>query len=482
MKNNVALSPHPTTEAPQAPARDRKTLVELMSCIILAGFVMAVAFHYIVANQGGDILTDVQVSRSDGRAPRTLPMIYVGRQYPANTFLFRPWDSFNDFAGIYQLFQNPEWMQSQPFRWNHFPFAFVALLPYYFLFPPSLGIVIREIVIVLPFLAIAATQLKGDSRYGTFRNVLIFSACTYPFLFAVDRANNEADIFLLLCWFVFLLRDGDYTRSVVPLALALAFKPYAGALLPLLVIEKMSFRSLLDSLRASGPLGCVSTLLKGCREAIAAPLLALLLNLVSLPILWGLFSYTPSVLPRAWQQTVDAYVVGDAGLPFNNSLWGPLKIILYGIDPGSYLETVRGAMSPYRTFVLVAFLLICLYAWIFEHAMWKRVALFVFSMNLFPYVSADYKLLHVFIPMWLFLNDREGDTLDRVYAVLFALLLVPKNYALFANPGDGEANLGIVVNPMLMLAMVAIIVGSGLSRVAADRVPAASLQNSSSGA
>jgi len=451
--------------------RDRKTLIDLMSCIVLTGFVVAVVYHYVVGMFGGHVLTNIQISTGGSESVRTYPMIYVGQQYPANTFLFRPWDMFNDFANQYVLFTNPEWIRSQPFRWNHFPFAFVVQLPYFYLLRPVVGIVVRELFIVVPFLAISAMQLKDDSRFSTFRNTIIFSVCTYPVLFALDRANNEADIFLLVCWFMFLLKERKYAWSVVPLSLAMAFKPYAAVFLPLLVIEQVSPQTLLATFRTGGVSTGISALVRACGAAVSALLLALVLNLVSIPILANTVSYNPYVLPAAWKQTVDLYVIGDEGLPFSNSLWALLKIVLSNLDAGLYEGALRGLMSPYRTTVLVLFIMTCIYAWTCESVFWKRVALFVLSLNLFPYVSGDYKLLHLFVPIWLFINAKEREPLDFTYAVLFALLLVPKNYARFVTPGSAEANLGVVLNPLLMLALGVIIVGSGLRRCGSSGPP-----------
>ena len=68
-----------------------------------------------------------------------------------------------------------------------------------------------------------------------------------------------------------------------------------------------------------------------------------------------------------------------------------------------------------------------------ETDFWKKVSLLVFIMLLFPYTSADYKLLHLFIPIVLFINNKKEEKNDLIYTILFALLLIPKNYRFIKN-------------------------------------------------
>jgi len=64
--------------------------------------------------------------------------------------------------------------------------------------------------------------------------------------------------------------------------------------------------------------------------------------------------------------------------------------------------------------------------------------------------------------------QKECEPLDWAYGVLFALLLVPKNYLTFELPRLFDANLGIVLNPLIMAVFTMAIIGSGLSRRAAS--------------
>jgi hypothetical protein len=90
------------------------------------------------------------------------------------------------------------------------------------------------------------------------------------------------------------------------------------------------------------------------------------------------------------------------------------------------------------------------------------VALLALAMNLFPYVSADYKLLYVMLPLYMFLNSPERSRWDYTYAVLLALLLAPKNFGHIATPAAIGGSMGIILNPALMMALMTLIVVQSL--------------------
>jgi hypothetical protein len=103
---------------------------------------------------------------------------------------------------------------------------------------------------------------------------------------------------------------------------------------------------------------------------------------------------------------------------------------------------------------------------------WKKVLLLVVAMNLLPQVSADYKMLHIFVPLFLFVNQDLPEKSDLLYAILFGLLLIPKDYArLGLHP---EASTSVLLTPVIMLfAAIAVVVeeaGNRRTARAADRM------------
>jgi hypothetical protein len=169
-------------------------------------------------------------------------------------------------------------------------------------------------------------------------------------------------------------------------------------------------------------------------------------------------------------------IVRGRVIPFGHSLWGLVWMAGHGYVadcfPGANPEDILAAAEqPYFLTVIGLFGGICWHLR-YERTFWKQVALLTFSMNLFPFVSTDYKLLHTLIPLFCFINARKRERLDWGYAVLFGLLVVPKNYLTLDSPRLFDANLGVLVNPLLVVDFVIAIIGSGLRQ----RVPEGAFQ------
>jgi hypothetical protein len=73
-------------------------------------------------------------------------------------------------------------------------------------------------------------------------------------------------------------------------------------------------------------------------------------------------------------------------------------------------------------------------------------------MNVLPFVSADYKLIHLFIPLFLLFNDDSPDKYSSAYLFLFGLLLIPKHYFDYLLPS--------VLDPFIMIFIAILIVVS----------------------
>jgi ABC-type multidrug transport system permease subunit len=85
-------------------------------------------------------------------------------------------------------------------------------------------------------------------------------------------------------------------------------------------------------------------------------------------------------------------------------------------------------------------------------------------MLLFTQISADYKLIFVCLPMLLFLNSNKEQI--SLYAIAFGLLLIPKDYYYLPNivsdSGAKDISIAVLLNPLIMIAMMCMIIISGL--------------------
>jgi hypothetical protein len=117
-------------------------------------------------------------------------------------------------------------------------------------------------------------------------------------------------------------------------------------------------------------------------------------------------------------------------------------------------------MFPYQIFILILSVMIIGYLMFIEKVFWKKVACLVMMMNLFPFTSTDYKLLYIFIPLFLFINYPKKEKYDLVFIILFSLLLIPKDYLYFNN--WPLATFNVVINPIIMTLILIIIIWSGI--------------------
>jgi hypothetical protein len=123
---------------------------------------------------------------------------------------------------------------------------------------------------------------------------------------------------------------------------------------------------------------------------------------------------------------------------------------------------IQHLLQKYYIAALLIFVLLSFYIILKENKFWKKVTLLVFSMCLLPHVSGNYKLLSLFIPIFLFINSPgyKDEKHDLLYTLLFAFLLIPKNYRFIANLYGG-----VVIDPIIMILMsVLVIISSSMNK------------------
>ena len=388
-----------------------------LALIVIAGFVIAVIYHFLIS--------------------------HFGYGYPYSTFLFRPEDRFNDFKNSLRCIDHslggPSWdplMQSPYWKMG---WPFITLLYYSFLpFGLKWGTVIFISLFVIAISMFAWENLKFLATKKRVYHMLILSFLTYPVLFAIDRANAEMTVFSLLAVFFFCYGKTCHPFGLVALGCAIAMKAHPAVFLILLLCDRKM------------------------RDCIFVVLLSMGLNIVAAALLPGGFTHNIS---NSFSDTVSFYqqnyVIGNEGLKFGNSLWGMEKVALFCLNRGGSAISELGTtftklQLPYLCFSIIIFSITCFYILYFKTVWWKRVALLTFSMILLPYVSADYRLLHIYFPMFFFINSNYRSNYTKYYVILFGLLLIPKRY--YHLPFCNEATIQIVLNPLIMVSVMLMII------------------------
>jgi hypothetical protein len=386
----------------------REEKIHLIGFMIIAGFTAEVMYHYILAQ-------------------------YLELGFPYNTFLASSQVKFTDFFNVYYQMKgiNPGWnFLIAP------PVGYLVLYPFTF-FNPQWAFTLFLSLFFLPFAYWNARNLASPDRITHLQNVFVFSFLPYPVLFALDRGNVETLSFLFVFLFISFYRKQRWVWSILFLSLGIYLKMTPAVFLVLFLGEKR-FKEILITL-------------------------ALTLLLYVTGILWfpGSFGDNLHALVNNLKMYQEIYVIGPEGWAFGHSLFGLLKVIYQHLAPSDFenLLNIQRLSTIYFWGAMIIFVLVALYFVWGKEELWKKITLLVFAMNLLPHVSGDYKLLYVFIPLYLFLGQKGSIEDDMAFCLIFGLLLIPKTYYPM-NPSG--LNIGVVLNPLIMLVGMLLILGKGI--------------------
>jgi len=371
--------------------------LKTIGTIVIIGFTLSVIFHYVLGNYAGL------------------------ERYYYRTFLFDPADKFNDFYNIYRATGNLD-PYSAPVS-VYFPFTFIVMYLFtlfneHFAFALYLlmfgGYFIWYIFRNMPMVPVSDRRM----------NVFILTFMTYPVLFNFDRGNVEVFVFICVTLFIFFYQKERDVPAVLFLSLAIAMKLYPGVFVVLYLADR-KYRNIVAT---------------ACTTAVV--------SLASAAVLHGGISHSLEGIRRNLSGFNMTYLVTNDGLQHNSSLYGVIRMIV------KHAAQVQPLVDHYTIIALVLFGIVATYIVVKLDMLWKKVALLVFSMILLPQVSFDYKLIHFFLPLMLFVNTGQPSRFDRAFSIMFGLLLIPKDYL---QLGHG-ISIAVFLNPLLMLGITALIV------------------------
>ncbi len=392
--------------------------INLVGAILLVGFALSVVYHYIMA-------------------------MYAGNGYPYNTFLFVPSDRFNDFFNpLSQTTDLNPYFGNHSFRSNYYPFSHLLLVLFTAL-DKDHALYLFLAIFIVAFVGICIAALRSESKVELFRNVFILSFLTYPVLFTIDRGNLESVVFLFLYFaLLFILKNNMKTGSIL-LSCAIAMKAYPAVFFTLLIS------------------------LKKYKHVFFVILVTICLSLFSLLLFSGGFWNNADFI-------LSGFHVNDSPLFQSNnlvqrgvSLFSSLKIYLIEANLISRVN-MDFVLKTYMVAVSMIFFILSLAVVFMDIKLWEKVFLLVCSMLLFPHISGDYKLIHLFIPLFLFIHEESVQKTDYFYAVLFGLLLIPKDYYFFqkvvSDSGTSDISIAVPLNALIMLVMIVSIIMTGLRK------------------
>lgn len=391
---------------------EKSQKVTLLATIIIAGFALAVIFHYALG-------------------------FYAHLEYPFNTFLFKSSDVFGDFTGMMPLVTDLAPFKAANLWVNYFPLAYIFLFPFSLIKNPLIAYLIFLSIFWAYWIHTNVKNFKCENLNPllNFQNIFILSFLSYPYLVILDRGNFDLILFVLMSAFVFSVKSKKYLKSASLLAVVNAIKPFYLIFLALFLFQKKY------------------------KEFFLSLIISFLLIIGSFMVLHGSFWDQITVFITNLMLFKQRFVFNiESGLSNDSSLFMSLKYIVFHILalPSSYINTF---VKFYNALNIIMTLIILFFTWK-EKVFWKRISLLTFYSILAPYVAFDYKLIFLFIPIGLFVQAKEKTKFDLIYTILFALLLIPKRFILVWNPGNifKWFSLSLVANPLIMLIFIGLII------------------------
>jgi hypothetical protein len=394
----------------------KENKIDLFVLIIIMGFTAAAVYHYVMG-------------------------YYLGKPWPANTFLHTPDAHFWDFTLVVRQSAGLDPFTNDIGGFAGAPFA--QFIGYLFSIIQAtwvqLTLFFGSFFVVL--ILMAKHYLYGlKSKLASRQWLAIFAITflTYPVLFAVDRANLDLLVCALLLLFVFTYASQKYKTSTVFLALAVAIKP-------LVII-----------------LGLIYIFDKRYKETLLVIFNAVFLTALSLSLFrGGLFLETPKYLNELLFTT--GYLSAGNQQAFNSDLYGMLTVVVQLVGQGLgreiYLPSYLEARIIYAILAVIVFIYFAIYLCKNRLSLWQVLTALTILLILLPFNSADYHLIYLFIPMLMYLGFKEQTRNELLIIILWSLLLIPKNYYTLQS----FQNIGVVINPLLLIGLLISIIPGAFS-------------------
>lgn len=401
---------------------EKSEKIVLLSTIVVIGFVIATIYHYIMG-------------------------FYSGLEQPFNSFLPNPKQHFCDFFEVIRHMNGfAPYKTATPWI-VYFPPAYLILFIFSIIANKTVSFLLYLASFLIPFIYINIKTLSSDkfSFVQNFQNIFIISFCSYPILFVIDRGNFDMILLILFALFIYMFQKERYMISSLLLGLINAMKPF-WLIFYILFLLKKKFKETFFSL-----------------------IFMFLLIVGGFMIFQGSFFnqvavYIKSVaaFSRGYIYTPNPFFDLDTGC----SLFMALRMLFCQIFIHVPIDLF---LKIYYSLSAVIFLITTYFICI-EKTFWKQISLLTLLILTLPLAVSHYRLIFLFVPIWLFVNAKEKTKYDLLYTILFALMLVPKNIVVvnWLTAGLDKSVLGfynwvfftfsIILNPLIMLLLIGLII------------------------
>ena len=381
-------------------------------------------------------------------------LLYLFSQYGAGyqvfKFMFFSTGRFDDLRyGIVQnrYFFSPQLLDNEGFVGVASP-PMIFMWHIYEIFVKTESALIISLILTYLVLALVFWLATKDI-YAT-----VFLLTLHPILFAFARANPDMWVLIATCIAGIALIRGKNWVVAVMFGLMSALK-FPFLLFGLIFLFRKDFKNLA---------------LQG-----VITIVVFFLPLFGKP--WGIMEQINvfnTMVSRYYQQ----YVIGDAGMMFNVSLFGLEKPLMYLLQ-GNSLLTVDQARDVAITALTVQIVsLILLSVLLLAVPVYQRIktskssntqlssssetdlylVFFLFLALLqciFPQIAAEYRLAQLVVIVALLYSVRSKFLEDRLNLIILALIFLPKHFLVISFPA-GVANIltiSSLISPVLLIVL-----------------------------
>lgn len=385
-------------------------------------------------------------------------MIKLGYSYPRTSFFFRPSDIFGDFFNLIinqhdlsdyfiVLHGVKDYTLLKKYLYNDFYHQNNFVVPPFYGFIAGINAVFFKLVSpylvyflnIFLFLIIFFFQIKKfliDKKVSLI--IFISSIFSYVILFMINRGHIYS-AFLSLVLIQIIINcylKKNFIQNFFFVLFAVSGKIAALCFALYIFNYKISFKKKLLTF---------SILL------CSSPIFFLLFNEFNYFFLdnaWSFFNNFENTLKMHTQKNYyNIYIIGDGGLSFGSSLWGPVKILIRNLF-NNY---------NYNTWLLITFFICSLIFFLFTLFFFlKKIASPLFLYALVSYyilaspVSADYHLIVFFGPLLLLLKDYDNSNNKFLYSILIlaiAIIVSPQHFYLFNDTKPEKT----ILNPLIII-------------------------------
>lgn len=345
-----------------------------------------------------------------------------------DSFLFNPSDRFMDYFNTLTVSQDV--YSEVGIGRGYFPFTYVVLNIIKVIFTSShIGYFITFLLVSIILIIFYTILLEKD--WKSILLVSILSFLSYPMIFTFDRANIEYLVFGFLLLFFIAYKKERYKTAAVLLALPICMKLYPAVFILLFLNKKQ----------------------------IKAFFICVIVSMILMSSSYFLINGTIETIPVAIENFrffTNTYGKTESGVQFSHTLWSGLNY-LSEVTSGKLINP--SYMTAYTIIIVMVALVLACYIIFIEKEDWKAITILTIMMITFPHVSFDYTLIHMYIPILFFIITKETNEWEKiVFSVLLGLSIIPMNWLQTVIHGNITLNLGLIIRPLVLLAIMVIIV------------------------